>query len=75
MCQHEATKFCTEPMEGLGMESAYFCVNHGECNVEDVRQGCDCPTGWVSECLLIVLVFFFPTSLTSVCFCILHRMA
>jgi hypothetical protein len=48
MCQHEATKFCTEPMEGLGVESTYFCVNHGECNEEDVRQGCVCPTGWVS---------------------------
>eukprot|EP00980_Cylindrotheca_fusiformis_P006245 scaffold1336_cov158-Cylindrotheca_fusiformis.AAC.7 len=46
MCQYEATSFCSEPLEGLGLESAYFCVNHGECNPENVRHGCDCPPDW-----------------------------
>jgi len=46
MCEYEASKFCTKPMEGLGLESTYFCVNNGECNPKDVRQGCVCPSGW-----------------------------
>merc|ERR1719223_1847116 len=46
MCEYEATKFCSKPLDGMGLESTYFCVNDAECNPNDVRQGCTCAAGW-----------------------------
>jgi len=46
MCEYEATKFCSKPLDGMGLESTYFCVNDSECNPTDVRQGCTCKDGW-----------------------------
>eukprot|EP00526_Cylindrotheca_closterium_P003340 CAMPEP_0113661244 /NCGR_PEP_ID=MMETSP0017_2-20120614/33324_1 /TAXON_ID=2856 /ORGANISM="Cylindrotheca closterium" /LENGTH=1467 /DNA_ID=CAMNT_0000575921 /DNA_START=83 /DNA_END=4486 /DNA_ORIENTATION=- /assembly_acc=CAM_ASM_000147 len=46
MCEFEASKFCTKPLEGMGLESTYYCVNNGECNPDDIRQGCGCPAGF-----------------------------
>lgn len=44
-CEHEVTSFCTQPVDGDGMETPIFCVQGGQCK-SNVHEGCDCPVGW-----------------------------